>query len=33
MLGVRTVGFVLLANGSAPLLVVGVTIAFAADSG
>jgi MFS family permease len=33
MLGVGTVGFVLLASGSAPLLVVGVTIAFAAGWG
>ena len=33
MLGVGTVGFVLLASGSAPLLVVGVTVAFAAGWG
>ena len=33
MLGVGTVGFVLLASGSAPLLVIGVTIAFAAGWG
>jgi MFS family permease len=33
MLGVGTIGFVLLASGSAPLLVVGVTVAFAAGWG
>ena len=33
MLGVGTVGFVLLASGSAPLLVVGVTVSFAAGWG
>lgn len=33
MLGVGSVGFVLLASGSAPLLVVGVTVSFAAGWG
>ena len=33
MLGVGTIGFVLLASGSAPLLVAGVTVAFAAGWG